>query len=102
MYVVIHPQFKECDLSLNINIRPENNYRYGRDGLPYRHAKTFDFMCVPPELRCDFKNHASALCATPEACSIQITLLVLNQLTNRCTTVGFRQHRTTLPTGNSN
>jgi hypothetical protein len=24
----------------------------------------FDFMCVPPELRCDFKTHASALCAT--------------------------------------
>jgi hypothetical protein len=44
-------------------------------------------MCVPPELRCNFKNHASALCATPEACSIQITWLVLNQLTNRCATV---------------
>jgi hypothetical protein len=44
-------------------------------------------MCVPPELRRDFKNHPSALCATPKACSIQITLLVLNQLTNRCATV---------------
>jgi hypothetical protein len=51
----------------------------------------FDFMCVPPELRCDFKNHASALCATPEACSMQITLLVLNQLTNRCAHRRFRR-----------
>jgi hypothetical protein len=40
----------------------------------------FDFMCVPPELRCDFKTHASALCATPEAWA---AFIIGNQLQDR-------------------
>ena len=37
-HVVIRSYFEECNFNPNVNIRPENDYGYGRGGLPYRHT----------------------------------------------------------------